>query len=189
MLEADYLDIPPAMLSEAALMKAALYLDETEFEQSRKWADRSLSYCPAGGCATEGRAVNLKARAAYLAGDNSGALEYGLRGLRLSRKAGGRAEEANSLRILADAELKGGDADEALGRYGEALSIDKELGLSRKIALDLLGMGRAHRLGGRPEEAMRYFERAQDVSEAGGDGEVAREAAGLISEVGQSEGR
>lgn len=168
-------------LSEAAFLKAMLYSDDAEFDQSALWADKALSSCK--DCSHEARIYNLKARIALLRGDARSALASGNKGLDLNRKySKDPEEEANSLRIMADARMALNEIEGAKKLYEDALLIDKTLGLSKKIALDLMGIGNALMRQGNCPDALIYFSRALSVGEAMGDEEIIKNATSRIKE-------
>jgi tetratricopeptide (TPR) repeat protein len=159
----------PVHLSEAAFLKAMLYMDEKNYDRTLEWTDKSLSFCRSSQCSNMGKVYNLKGRAYLEKGDVASAISYGNKGLSLNKSNGNKAETANSLRLIAEAKVAKGEYSEAIKFYEDALSIDKTLGLSRKIAQDLMGMGNTYFKQGDKNSALDYFKRALSVSESAGD--------------------
>ena len=162
-LEATDVDYGSSRKAEAAYVTALLHLDTGNFEEAVDWAQRALAFCRDDRCTSEGKALNLMGRIAFLQGDYEGALGHASAALRANRSQAARREIANSLRIL-------GEANTALTRHEtagplleEALSIDKDLGLSSKIARDLEALGDMEKGAGREADAERYYRRSRAV--------------------------
>lgn len=170
-------------LSEAAYLKALLHSDLGGYDDALKLLERSLSDCKKGGCQSEGKIHNLRAKIAIADSRPEEALRHAGKGLSLSRKEGGLQEEANSLRLMAGAKRLLKDFPGAKKFYGQALEIDKRLGLSGKISADLRGLGQVYIDRSRCEEALPYLRRALSVSEnAEGDEEGTKRTLQMIGE-------
>ncbi|MEW6674979.1 MAG: tetratricopeptide repeat protein [Nitrospirota bacterium] len=169
-----------SLLSEAAFIKAMLYLDDVNYEYASQWVDRALSFCQNDRCSMEGKIYNLKGRIALLRGDPSSAITFGNKGLMLNKACEDREEIANSLRLLAGAKAMRGEYEEAMKSYRDALATDKSLGLSRKVAIDLIGIGNVLFKQGELEDALKYFKRALSVSEGAEDKQGIKDATIMI---------
>ncbi|HEY5997732.1 MAG TPA: hypothetical protein VI078_00325 [bacterium] len=184
---AELLDQPPALpypdrlRAEAARIAGLLALDAGNAVEGARWAGRARELCSASRCGREGALLNLRARAAFVAGEHGEALRLAREAGALNREAKDDAERANSLRIGADAALALGRPGDAAEAYAAALEIDKRLGLAGKVYLDLLGLGRAAQDGGRAAEARGWYERARAAARAAGAD--AAEAEALLSGV------
>lgn len=178
--EAPPLAYPGRWRAEAARMAGLLALDGGDTAAATRWAARALEICRAARCPGEGAIVNLQARAAFLAGDLSGAIRLARKALPLNRSAKDEEETANSSRIIADAEMRAGRHADAGRAFADALALDKKLGLETKIVLDLLGLGNAARGAGRAREARDYFARARTAARASGDAKTAAAIDALI---------
>jgi len=174
------------LLSEAAFIKARIYMDEENYSQALEWADKALSFCKDIRCNIEGRIYNLKGRLALSKGDLSSATTYVTKALELNEGYGDREEVANSLRILADIKLSKKEYKEARRLFEDALTIDKSLGLTKKISKDLIGIGNTFFEEGMFEEALRYFKRALLVSESAGDKEGIKDAVAMMNKCLQN---
>ncbi|MEW6213740.1 MAG: tetratricopeptide repeat protein, partial [Nitrospirota bacterium] len=117
-------------LSEAAFIKAILYVDDGKYNSASEWADKASSFCKNAECLTEGRIYNLKAKIALSKENPESTINYGIKGLELNKKYGDKQEVANSLRLIADAKATLNQLEDARKLYEDALSLDKTLGLS-----------------------------------------------------------
>jgi len=169
-----------SLLSEAAFIKAMLYLDNGNYEHASQWVDKALSFCQNNKCSMEGKIYNLKGRIALLRGDPSSTITFANKGLMLNKASKDREEVANSLRLLAGAKAMRGEYEEAMKLYRDALARDKSLGLSRKIAINLIGIGNVLFKQGELEDALRYFKRALSVSEGAEDKQGIKDATIMI---------
>jgi hypothetical protein len=177
------LPYPGRLRAEAARLAGLLALDAGDAAGGARWAARAVKLCGAGGCDRRGAILNLQARAAFLAGDQAGALRLAKEASSANREAGDDVERANSARIAADAELALGRPAAAAGAYADALALDKRLGLEMKIFLDLVGLGRSAQSRGLAGEARGWFERARAVALAAGDEAGATEADALLESL------
>jgi tetratricopeptide (TPR) repeat protein len=168
-LNSRHIAFGPSSLSEAAYIKAVLYVDEGKYPSAIEWTDKALNFCKDETCKEKGKIYNINAKIALINNTPESALIFGDRGLQWNRRFEDRQEEANSLRLLADAKTAANAYEEAKKFYLEALEIDKTLGFASKIATDLLGIGNILCRQGRQEEAAVYFNRAQSVSKSSGD--------------------
>jgi tetratricopeptide (TPR) repeat protein len=156
-------------LSEAAYIKAIIYMDDGHHNSSQTWLDKALSFCKNAECSIEGRIYNLKSRISLLNGNTDYAVTYAYKALEMNKKNDDRQEAANSLRLIADAKTSAGEYDDAKRLYEDALDIDKSLGLSKKIVRDLMGIGNALMKQGRHKDACMYFKRAISANKNHGD--------------------
>lgn len=163
------LPYPGRWRAEAARLAGLLALDAGNADGGAQWAARALELCAAVKCSGRGIILNLQARAAHLAGDQSRAIRLAQEALALHRGADAAGARADASRILADAELARGRHQAAARAYAASLEIDKKLGLDAKLFLDLVGLGTAARDGGRPREALGWYGRARAVALASGD--------------------
>ncbi len=169
----------PPHISDAAFLKAMLYMDEGRYDAAKDWTDRSLSSCSNSQC--QGKIYNLRGRIELLKGDAASAITYGNKGLELNKGSEDETETANSLRLLAEARAVKGEYGEAKNLYEDALLIDKKLGAGRKIAMDLMGVGHMLFKQGMCGDAVKYYQRALSVSKGLGDEQGAKDAAGMIN--------
>jgi tetratricopeptide (TPR) repeat protein len=176
LLAAGPIAFSPERRSAAAYLRALLELDAGAFPEAARLAAAARELCRTARCGSEGRIVNLQARAAFLGGDPARALTLAREALALNREAGADEETANALRTMADAALVSGGGAEAEAGYAAALALDKKLGLAAKIRLDLLRLGDAAAAAGRIDAARDYFRRALGVSRGAADEAGAAEA-------------
>jgi len=162
-LETTDVDYGSARKAEAAYVTALLHLDTGNFGEAVDWAERALAFCRDDRCASEGRALNLMGRIAFLRGDYEGSLDHASAALRANRSQMARRETANSLRILGESNVALARHETAGPLLEEALSIDKDLGLSGKIARDLEILGDLEKGAGREAGAERYYRRSRAV--------------------------
>jgi tetratricopeptide (TPR) repeat protein len=174
-LETTDVDYGSAKKAEAACQTALLHLDIGNFEEAGDWAERALSFCGDTRCASEGRALNIMGRAAFLRGDYEEALDRASTALKANRSQEDRQEIANSLRILGESNVALARHETARPLLEEALSIDKDLGLSSKIARDLEDLGDMEKGAGREAEAERYYRRSRAVRGEATDREERRD--------------
>ena len=182
-LEARYVQYPPARLSEAALIKALLFRDAQNYFQAREMANRAMEFCRQAQCGQEGRIYNVKARIAFLEKNLGESVTLARLGLKINRARKDQQETANSLRLIADVKTEEAEYDQARLLYEETLKLDKSLGLSKKIALDLRKLGLLSRKLGRDDEALKFFQRAYSVSVGGADKAGARQASAMIKKL------
>jgi tetratricopeptide (TPR) repeat protein len=184
LLDSIFQSLPPACeprrLSEAAFLRALLYFDEKNYDNSLEWGQKALLHCQYSGCDNAGRIYNITGRAYLGKGDADRAISSGQEGVRLNRGFKQKTEEANSLRLIADAMIISNEYAGARRFYEEALSLDKELGLSVKVGRDLLGIGVA--LLGQKDcrVALEYFKRALSVINSGNDQQGAKAVEEMI---------
>ncbi|MBI5049709.1 MAG: tetratricopeptide repeat protein [Nitrospirae bacterium] len=171
--------------SEAAIIKAMIYLEDADYGKASQWADSALSFCKGIECAVEGKIYNIKSRIALLKGDFSPAAVYAAKGLDLNKEHKDREETANSLRLIATTKAKAGEYEGAKKSFEDALAIDKSLGASRKIILDLMGAGDILFKQGVLKDALRYYNRALSASEGAGDKQGIKDAAEMIEKCQQ----
>lgn len=175
-LETTDVDYGSARKAEAAYVTALLHLDTGNYREAGNWARRALAFCRDDRCASEGRALNLMGRVAFLQGDYEGALDHTSAALRANRSQTARREIANSLRILGESNVALTRHETARPLLEEALFIDKDLGLSSKIARDLESLGDLEKGAGREESAERYYRRSRAVRGEATDRELWRDA-------------
>ncbi len=173
------LEFPAAQRAEAAYRRAWIAHRASNAQDSESWLARAMTWC-GGGCATTGRAQNLRAQLAFERGDLSAARDLGTEAKAASRKLGDLPEEANALRLLAEVAARDGDPAKAEGYFRQALALDKETGQAAKIHADLIGIGASLRAQKRDREALEHFERARSVAEGAGDEALTRSAETLI---------
>jgi tetratricopeptide (TPR) repeat protein len=162
-LETTDVDYGSASKAEAAYVTALLHLDTGDYGEAADWAGRALGYCRDDRCTSEGRALNLMGRAAFLQGNYEGALDHASAALGANRAQADRQEIANSLRILGESNVALANHETARPLLEEALLIDKDLGLSGKIARDLESLGDLEKSAGREAESERYYRRSRTV--------------------------
>jgi tetratricopeptide (TPR) repeat protein len=162
-VETTDVDYGGARKAEAACVTALLHLDGEDYGEAGDWARRALAFCRDDRCASEGSALNLMGRAAFLGGGYEEALDHASAALKANRSQANRREIANSLRILGESNVALGRHEAAGPLLEEALSIDKDLGLSGKIARDLEALGDVEKGAGREAEAERYYRRSRAV--------------------------
>jgi tetratricopeptide (TPR) repeat protein len=162
-LETTEVDYGGAKKAEAAYVTALLHLDTDNYGEADDWTRRALAFCRDNRCASEGKALNLMGRIAFLRGDYEEALDRASGALRTNRSQADRREIANSLRILGESNVALANHETARPLLEEALSIDKDLGLSGKIARDLEGLGTLEKGAGREAVAERYYRRSRAV--------------------------
>jgi G-protein signaling modulator 2 len=179
MLNSTAVTYRPAHISDAAFLKALLYLDEDKYGAAKNLADRSLSSCGDSQC--QGKIYNLMGRIELFKGDPASAITYGNKGLSINKGNGDESETANSLRLLAEAKAAKGQYIEAKNLYEDALLIDKKLEAGRKIAMDLIGIGDMLFKQKMCGDAVKYYRRALSVSKGLGDEEGVKEASGMIN--------
>ncbi|HAK89038.1 MAG: hypothetical protein A2077_01740 [Nitrospirae bacterium GWC2_46_6] len=177
-LNASAVAYRPAHISDAAFLKALLYLDEGKHDTAKDWTDRSLSSCGDSQC--QGKIYNLKGRIELLKRDAVSAITYGNKGLSLNKAGGDEAETANSLRLIAEAKAAKSEYTEAIKFYEDAFLIDKKLEAGRKISMDLIGIADMLFKQKMCGDAVKYYQRALSVSKGLGDEEGVKEAAGMI---------
>ncbi|MBI4710546.1 MAG: tetratricopeptide repeat protein [Nitrospirae bacterium] len=174
--------------SDAAFIKAMLYLDDRNYGPALEWTERALNFCR-DDCRTEGGIYNLKGRIAFLKSDFSSALTYAEKGLELNKKSGDKDEEANSLRLIAGLKAKRGEYEASKKLFEHALSLDKELGAGRKIAMDLTGIGDLFAGQGAFKDAMNYYMRAMSVCENSEDKQCIKDTAATMEKCQQDSGK
>ncbi|MBI5194913.1 MAG: tetratricopeptide repeat protein [Nitrospirae bacterium] len=176
------------LISDAAFIKALLYLDDRNYDQALKWADKALNFCR-DDCRTEGGIYNLKGRTAFFKGDFSSALTYAETGLELNKKSSDKDEEANSLRLIAGIKAKRGEYEDSKKLFKNALAIDKELGAGRKVAMDLTGIGDIFAGQGACKDAMNYYIRSMSVCENSEDKQCINDTAAAMEKCQQDSGK
>jgi tetratricopeptide (TPR) repeat protein len=179
---------PQERLSQAALRRAVLDMDEQQFSSAAEWVERAANYCGRSSCPLLAGIHNVRGQLALESGQIEAATASAKAALSASRGTGDRAETGNALRLLGLAALRKGDAAAALGFLDEALVIDRELALPRKIYLDLVGLGRAKASSGERDAARSFYERALTVSDADRDLQGTAAARALIEGLGEKAG-
>lgn len=168
----------PAHLAEAAYVAALLYLDSHSADRAALAVERALNHCREGGCGSEGKLYNLKARISLLNSNFQDGLSLAEKGLGYNRKYEDLNESANSLRLMGNAMKALKKHEKSRSYYLEALDIDRKLGLSSKIFHDLMGIGDTYFKTDRYEKALSFYRRALSVNENGSGSEEGRRRAG-----------
>lgn len=177
---------PQERLSQAALRRAVLDMDEQQFSSAAEWVERAANYCDRMSCPLLAGIHNVRGQLALESGQIDAATTSANAALSAGRGTGDRPETGNALRLLGLAAIRKGDAAAALGFLGDALVIDRELAVPRKIYLDLVGLGHAKALSGERDAARSFYERALTVSDADRDLQGASAARALIEGLGKN---
>jgi tetratricopeptide (TPR) repeat protein len=170
------LALPPARHAQAAARKAQLYLAERDVQRAAEWGERATALCVRSACSALAATLNLRALAAFHAGEADAALRFARQAIAAAPDDEGRGERANGHRLSGEAHLAINDGSAALPALREALALDQALGLPRRIFRDLVLLGDAQEKLGQRDEARAYYARALAVGAAEGDGALQEQA-------------
>lgn len=175
-------------LSEAALLKARLYVQAGDLSAAAHWIGRADAECQ-GRCQQRGSLLLLRAQIALRSGQGQDqqALTDASAALAHFKEGAQPIEEANAQRLLGEIWLAKDQAASALDCFGKALALDREIGAPKKIGLDLLFLGQASRRANRIDDARTYYRRAAAVAQAGADKEAAVEAENRLRDLTPAE--
>ena len=157
--------------------QAQLALDRHDAAQQSLAAAAELC---AGACPQVASLRLLQGRMALAALRAPDALAHAEAALELLQHKDEAIETGNAWRLIAAARLAGGDAGGALPAASAALAIDRRLALPEKIARDWLLIGDIRGKVGAQDAAAAY-QRALDVANAAGLGEIAGIAAKALA--------
>lgn len=171
----------PAFAVDILLLKAQAQMALARDEEARQSLAMAATQCGAN-CPQTASLHLLQARAALGDKRMEDAANHAAIALKLLQGKDEAAETGNAWRLLAAARLGAGDAQAALPAANAALDIDRRLAQPEKIARDWLLIGDiAQRVGA---DATAAYQRALDVAQAAGLGEIVATATRALNAIG-----
>ena len=166
---------------DTLLIKAQAQLALGRHEAAKQSLVAATDQC-AGACPQLASVRLLQGRAALAEQRPADALAHAEIALELLRDKNEASETGNAWRLIAAARLAAGDATGALPAAQAALDIDRRQALPEKIARDWLLIGDIQRKL-ETRDAVDSYQRALDVANAAGLGDIAGIAAKALAEA------